>query len=321
MMKLNKCLFLSIVFLIAVGIVNGAVLHVGSGQTYSKPQDAWEAASSGDEIAIHAGTYTPFYSHFVLRSDWLGADIPKNNILIHPYQDERVVINGMFSITGTVSAGMGNITVEDLYFDLTTTASINRTAFWMNSDTGQTLQGCTFRNNVVYNLGTAVGNYTDQFVYIKKHGNHGQHLIEHNTMVNLGTAVDTGYGFRDEVNSYTPLTAPIVRDNIIVDADKGVYSQYRAGGINYAYGDVYDCSTYNFSHGNLIGTGTVQLDPVFYSTDPANPYFLYLSPSSPVAVQTGAHDGTYMGALPVVPEPTTLLVLGIGGILAVRRKK
>ena len=298
-MKLRN-VFIFIVIACAGGL-NAGQLHVGQGQAYAHPQDAWEAASSGDEIVIHAGTYNSVYSHFVLRTDMYGT-VPKNNILIHPYNGETVVIHGMFSISGTTAAGMGNITIDGLYFDLTFDSSaINRTAFWLNCDTGQTLMGCTFRNNVVYNLGNeATNNYTDQFIYIKKNGNHGQHLIEHNTMVNLGVAVDTGYGVRDEVNGWTPANVPTIRSNIIVNSLRGVYSQYRSAGINYAYGDVNDCAEYNFSHPDLLGTGTVELDPVFYSTDPANPYFLYLSPTSPLVVRTGAHDGASMGALQLV---------------------
>ena len=289
-----------VIVVLFIGSSNAAQLHVGVGQTYTHPQGAWDASSNGDEIIIHAGTYNPIYSHFVIRSDYLGFT-PKKDIWIHSAGDGKAVLHGGISLSGGATPGFGNITVSDLYFDLTfEDASINRYAFWVNCDAGQTLTGCTFRNNVVYNVGSnAANNYTNQFIYIKKDGNHGQHLIEHNTMVNLGAAVDTGYGFRDEVNGWTPASVPIIRSNIIVNCLRGVYSKYQEAGINYAYGDVDDCGEYNFSHPDLIGTGTIQIDPIFYSTNPDDPCFLWLSRSSSVALATGAHDGTHMGALPV----------------------
>lgn len=54
--------------------------------------------------------------------------------------------------------------------------------------------------------------------------------------------------------------------------------------------------------GSLTG-----VPPVFYSTDPGSPYFMYLDPSVSALIATGASDGQYMGARPVlVPEAGTI---------------
>lgn len=82
-----------------------------------------------------------------------------------------------------------------------------------------------------------------------------------------------------------------------------------------------------------LGTGSlVRTAPVFYSTDPSSPYYLYLDPSTPLSISQGAQDGGYMGARPVytgqilagidagsytgtdsrsVPEPSALLLIAI----------
>jgi len=44
--------------LLVCGTASAAELHVGSGQTFSTIQSAVDAASEGDTIIVHAGSYT-----------------------------------------------------------------------------------------------------------------------------------------------------------------------------------------------------------------------------------------------------------------------
>lgn len=71
-----------------------------------------------------------------------------------------------------------------------------------------------------------------------------------------------------------------------------------------------------------LGTGSlVRTAPVFYSTDPSSSFYMYLDPSTPLAISQGAQDGGYMGARPVytgqllagfsseVPEPNSIVLV------------
>lgn len=72
-----------------------------------------------------------------------------------------------------------------------------------------------------------------------------------------------------------------------------------------------------------LGTGTTtNIQPLFYSMDPASPYFLYLDPANAASILTGGHDGGQLGARPVyVPEPASVgaTVVVCYALAAIRR--
>jgi hypothetical protein len=90
-----KGVILSSLFFISCFSLNAADLHVGSGQTYSTVQDAVNAASSGDVIIIHAGTYRE-----VVR-------IAKDGITIQPNGTDSVVMNGTEPLLSWTDEGNG----------------------------------------------------------------------------------------------------------------------------------------------------------------------------------------------------------------------
>jgi hypothetical protein len=71
-----------------------------------------------------------------------------------------------------------------------------------------------------------------------------------------------------------------------------------------------------------IGTGCLvnSTIPHFRSLDKTSSSFGYLSPSCPTAITLGDSTGGYMGARPV-PEPATMVLIALGGLLALYRKR
>jgi hypothetical protein len=272
---------------------------VGSGQTYANIQTAWNAASSGDTIQIHAGVYSPTGgAAYALIDRGSQNDPGKNNITIQAAGDGRVTVNSGFAFYGTTDGNMGNITVEGLYFN-TGDSHSNGIGMYLRADTGQTLLGMTIRDNVFY--GTFV-----EAIYTYGSGIQGGHLIENNT--DYGSGSDTAYGIRDLATRGAGSTTPIIQDNIVVNADTGYYSG--SPNLTFNYSDSYGNTT-NFSSTSRKGSTSIEVDPLFASTNPTDADFLYLSGNSPLSVTQGAHDGTYMGALDVVPEPSSVVLLGI----------
>lgn len=72
-----------------------------------------------------------------------------------------------------------------------------------------------------------------------------------------------------------------------------------------------------------LSNSLTNVNPLFYSTDPNSPYYMYLSPAVSAQIANGASDGGYMGARPVygVPEPASGAILALGGLLLIRRKR
>jgi hypothetical protein len=68
------------------------------------------------------------------------------------------------------------------------------------------------------------------------------------------------------------------------------------------------------------GTGSMtNVQPIFYSTDPNSPWFMYLDPNVSSLIANGADNGSYMGARPlygtVVPEPAALSLAGLAAFV------
>lgn len=305
-----------LLMLFAVLPAGAAILHVGpagSGYAYSSLQTAWNASVTGDEIIVHAGTYARV-GDYSLNTAADGK--ARSNIYVHSAGDGKAIMQGQIHIATIANNTVGNITIEGLYIN---PQGVARNAIYVNPGSGvaDILTACTFKNNVIY------GDFTNsQGIYIRgKLANHsGQHVFENNTI--FGTVdIGNGIGIYDRIEgAQDPLTtAPIFKDNIVVNLDTGVKAWYL--GMKYEYGLVYGSRTIQFTSSQLKGIGLVEVNPLFYSTDPESPYFLYLSQTSPSSVTGGALDGGYMGALPVyIPEPTTIVIFA-AGLLFFNRKK
>lgn len=90
MMRYAIC---TIVLLLWISSATATTLHVGSSQTYVNVQAAATVAKPGDTIALHTGTYSAYQFVELLH----GA--PKNWIVIRPFENDSVLINGMWQFS------------------------------------------------------------------------------------------------------------------------------------------------------------------------------------------------------------------------------
>jgi len=321
-----KKLILVTVLAMAVSVATADTLHVrlspGAGE-YSKVWDAWDDCNDGDTILVHAGRYTSRRKkNFIVHTNWTNTSPYHTGVTIKGAGDGRAILVGQMKLSATPT-GNTSITFEDLYIDTSEPGtSYNRSAFYLDADKGD-LGEITVRNCVVYNTGS----YNDNgIIYLAGDQIMYQPTFENCTQVNLGNAYQTGKGIYDNYSGlYNSATVPIMKNLIIMNNDVGVRSYTRKDdpSVNVSYSMVGNSGSYNFWNDPQKGPNTIEdVAPKFYSADPNNPWFLYLSADTPNSILYGADDGGYMGALPMVPEPATLTILGLGGMaLVLRRKK
>ena len=258
---------------------SAAVLEVGPGQAYTAIQTAVNASADGDEIVIHAGTYNETVSF-----------TDKENLYVHASAGDKVVINGTLSLYNSSSATWTqNNTFERLWVDVT-----GETSGWAVS--GQYDRSNTFDHCVFFGDGSGAGGFYDYLAY-------GLDNVYNSTFYGLSTPYSEGYA-----------SGLHVFDSIIAfNSDQPANGGY-AGVATYS--DYYDNSSLPANVGDT--TGTIHLDPLFASTDPSDPHFLWLSENSPC--NDADEQGDNMGALPTVPEPATMVLLGLGALAAMKRK-
>lgn len=285
--------YLILLLIISTFPIKAATLHLGpsgSGHPYSTLQSAWNASQNNDEIIVHAGTYSANASGYCLVTN--SDNIARTNITIRAAGDGRATFLGTLLFNTVAGQTCGNYIVEGLYINPLGTF---KTGIYVSPIS--LLSRCTFRYNVIY--GDFTGGYGIYLYGLL--ANHGQHIFEHNTVYSIN---QTGSGIYNRIEgTQDTLTAPVFNGNIVVNCDTGVKAWYL--GMKYNYGACFGSKTANFSSTQIKGIGLIEQDPIFESTDPVSINFLYLSQDTLAAILTGAHDGTYMGALPQVPLTLT----------------
>ena len=268
----------ALVLVVLMAAWASGALEVGPGKTYSTIQAAIDAAADGSEIIIYEGTYVETVAITGL-----------SNLNIHAAGTDQVTVKGTFNLSSPTSTIVcENNLVEGLYFDK------------RGASSGWAVQHSYARNNtykncVFYGDGSGASGIYGNLSY-------GLNLARHSTFYGLGSPYSAGYG--NGLHVFDSIVAFNLYQPYNYSGWNGVakYSNY------YNNPDIPNLPTY-------VGdtTGTVTGNPQFYSTDPASEYFLYLNPGSPG--HETAEDGLNMGALPTVPEPISVLLLGLGAFV------
>jgi hypothetical protein len=257
-----------------------SLLNVGSGQTYATIQAAFDAAVTGDEVVIHAGTYNG-------QVGVSGAG--KSNLYIHNAAGEKVVVNGGFYFNN-FSEGS---TLEGLYIKPTGCNGI--------SDYYVGGRGNTYRNLTIFNGDAGKAAFNADSVY-------GHDNIDHVTVYNCDVAMSYGYNSSSSISN-----------SIFVNSLSSAGSSTNGTSITKSNFWM-NPSTSGYENSGLIEDGTcISANPLFVSTDPTSPYFLWLAQNSPSS-GTGL-NGTNMGSMPTIPEPATLVLLGMGGLALLKRNR
>jgi len=263
--------------------VEAAILEVGSGKPYSTIQDAVNAASGGDEIIVYPGTYNETVS------------VQKSDLTIRAYANpgditsvaDRVTVVGGFSLYQAERNLFQGFYVQPTYSTACYSYQVSRNNTW--------------RYMVVY------GN-TDRAAFGGANM-YGSDILEHVTVYDM--AIGGSYGYASSAR---------VSDMISAFNADGWYS---SDGSPISYSNWYDNPTGDSGYDDPGAiedpNTTISADPLFYSTNPSDDYFLWLNPGSPS--ENVGSDGTNMGALPTIPEPVTIVLLGLGGVCGLLRRR
>ena len=275
------------------GVVYGATLEVGSGQTYSTVSDAYAAAVSDDVINIHAGTYTSM-------TDLSGSG--KEGITFQSNGSDKVV----FDLSDDIYLRYDDNDVFDgIVFDARDTGDY---AVYLRSDARHT----TFRNCVFYGADTAA-------LYAYDTSGHWVSDIK----VEHCTFYDNGIGIRGAGEAYLGDGNGEIKDNLFVNNTTGIDNDGKDP-LTVKYSAFWGNATNTDGNNTVtLGTGTItDAEPIFISTTLSDPDFLVLSLTAPIAITRGDSEGGFMGArglssYPVCGDPGTELIgdfAGAGGV-------
>lgn len=301
MKRMNLVLVL-LVTLLVFSVGQAAQLHVGAGQTYTDLQSAFNATASGDEIVIHEGTYNTGPYAYLYN---------KTNVNIHAYESspgvyDKAVVVGAIELIQVDASQVHHLYIQPAGQDTLAGQSykFGLADYYVSRE--NYMSYLTFFNGAPDTAAVvAVAQY-------------GMSQYNHFTIYNCDMAIYTGYN-----------SGALLSNSIIADCDAGLAFAHNAGGSNVYYSDITNGYTYSPQSMIYRGEGCIETDPLFASTDPESPYFLWLQPGSDASGTAGPCPQIFswvqndnfanMGSQPTIPEPATIALIALGGVL-LRRK-
>jgi hypothetical protein len=293
---------------------------------YYTPEAAYMAANDYDVITIKRGVYPSGDWPAMNSSIGTAGRGTANGVTFRAYHDgsnyHKVVADKLYWYIRYRQ----NFKFDGLIFvNDTDNANYN---FYFRND-GETVDGMEITNCIFYNM-DAYGIYC----YGANTANQiSNTVIDNCTFIGTDIVNPTNHGIR----LYRTCFNSTVQDSIFFqlggygvyarNPEDRVYVDYStfwrcnwddgvAGGFDPVNGPPYDTRYAYVGTGCLVNTTC----PNFRSLDPTSNSFGYLDPSCSTAITLGDSEGSYMGARPV-PEPATMVLIALGGLLALFRRR
>lgn len=313
----KKLIFL-ISFVVMLGLVGSAFAterDVGPGYRFTTIEAAFNASSAGDIITIHENT-DGSAKRYTFGGGWMKIDDSKHDITFRAYHNgteyDQIILDSPMEVaykTGMTWEGFIHHDGPSQFHH-----------GWTQWDRAGFVGGWHLIKNCIFsNLNTQAVDY-----YPTASMSCRNVTVENCTFMNL-TGAD-GVSARKDCYDWT--VKDCIFQNVkwwnVEDSTYGGNAVMVRG--NDCYADY--CTFYNNAadvvptRNSYYGVACTTIYPVQFanSTDPCNPLFGYLTMNNNWWIRAGDSDGSYRGARPT-PEPATIALLGLGGLVLLRKRR